>query len=44
VLGALRDHTGSWTLSLTLLVALQLPQLLAGLGAGRNLLVSAPPR
>lgn len=35
LLGALRDATGSWTVPVGLLVALMLPQLLAGALAGR---------
>jgi CP family cyanate transporter-like MFS transporter len=42
--GALHDLAGSWTPAIAVLLALQAPQLAAGLGAGRDRLVSAPPR
>jgi MFS transporter, CP family, cyanate transporter len=41
--GALHGLTGSWTVPLILLLALVVPQTLAGLAAGRDRQLSAPP-
>jgi len=42
VFGVLRDATGSWTLSLALLLGITACLLAAGLGAGRDARVGAP--
>lgn len=41
--GAIHGATHSWTPTLVLLIALVIPQLIAGLGAGRDRQLSAPP-
>lgn len=41
--GAIHGATHSWTPTLILLIALVIPQLIAGLGAGRDRQLSAPP-
>jgi CP family cyanate transporter-like MFS transporter len=39
LVGAVHDLTGSWSTSVGLLVVLLLPQTVAGIGAGRRLVV-----
>ncbi len=39
-IGAIHDVTGSWTPALIVLLALLVPQLIAGLAAGRDRLVT----
>ena len=41
MVGALHDLTGTWSLSLTVVLALLVPQTLFGIGAGRRLFVGA---
>jgi CP family cyanate transporter-like MFS transporter len=42
--GALHDATGSWTVSIVMLMAALVPQVLTGIGAGRDRTVSATAR
>jgi CP family cyanate transporter-like MFS transporter len=41
--GVLRDATNAWTVPLALLLAITVCLLIAGLGAGRDAYVAAPP-
>jgi CP family cyanate transporter-like MFS transporter len=42
--GALHDATGSWTVSIVLLMVALVPQAITGVGAGRNRTISTGPR